>query len=642
MSRAYGILVMVLVAVSLSATAYAAQGYAQKYANVLSHYSVHGVDSLKYKAAVFLIDNMDGHVSPEGTAIENYIYRVETMKKSTGIRQLQAEWYDALKTGKVAYLPDSAVVTSSYLIKNIDAAFYAWESSPWKSEVTFDAFCRYILPYRVNDEHIGKEWRDSLSAQYGPLLEGITDMRRAFAIVKDSVFKTVVLSNKYCPYTLDPMTCSKIGRAECSQRCILLVAVLRSLGIPAVIDGTPMWADYSNKGHAWVAVVTGNGNTYTVYEQDGMAKMFNPIDASQFLSRYKVRGEDKCPYEVKTEKTPVKVYRICYERCNDVDASDPKVLASPFIKDVSQRYGLATDITFEVNCDGPIYLCSFLSGADWMPVAKAKPKDGKVKFLNVGKGAVCVPVVVADGHRQYLSCPFLVGDNGVEKMFVPSGNEKRTITIDRKYPLCSYITDTWAFMRGGTFEGAMNEAFKNADTLATITTMPYGMTEINVSSPQKYRFLRYHAPKANRSSMAELQFYTSDEEDNMQLLSGTRIAVGVDIANVEKVFDGNPATSCKGLQVGYTIGIDLGEDNECRLAKVRFAPSTDLNFVEKGHLYELYYFDTDWHFVGRAYSKGSSLTFDGVPEGALLLLKDKTKGVEERIFEYRDGKQIWH
>ena len=142
--------------------------------------------------------------------------------------------------------------------------------------------------------------------------------------------------------------------------------------------------------------------------------------------------------------------------------------------------------------------------------------------------------------------------------------------------------------------------------------------------------------------MAELQFYTSDEEGNMQLLSGTRIAVGVDIANVEKVFDGNPATSCKGLQVGYTIGIDLGEDNECRLAKVRFAPSTDLNFVEKGHLYELYYFDTDWHFVGRAYSKGSSLTFDGVPEGALLLLKDKTKGVEERIFEYRDGKQIWH
>lgn len=642
MSRICKILVVVFVSVSLSATAYAVQGYAQKYADVLRHYSAHRGDSLKYKAAVFLIDNMDGHFSPEGTAMENYICRVETMKKSTGIRQLQAEWYNALKKGTMAYLPDSAVITSSYLIKNIDAAFYAWEGSPWKQEVDFEAFCRYILPYRVNDEHIGKEWRDSLSAQYAPLLEGITDLRRAFAIVKDSVFKTVVLSNKYCPYTLDPMTCSMIGRAECSQRCILLVAVLRSLGIPAVIDGTPMWADYSNKGHAWVAVVSGNGNTYTVNERDSMAKMFNPIDASQFLSRYKVKDEDKCPYEVKTKKTPVKVYRICYERCNEVETSDPKVLASPFIADVSQWYGLATDIALEVTGDDPIYLCCFLSGADWMPVAKAKPKGGRAIFHNVGKGSVCVPVKVASMHRHYLSCPFFVGESGIEKLFVPSGSKMQTVTVDRKYPLCSYTTDTWAFMRGGTFEGAMDEAFKGADTLATITTLPFGMTEINVSSNRKYRYFRYHAPQTNRSSMAELQFFTADKDGNMHLLSGNRIVDGVDKASVENVFDENPATSCKGLQVGYTLGIDIGEGNECKLAKVKFAPSTDLNFVEKGHLYELYYFDTDWHLVGRAYSKGSSLTFDGVPEGALLLLKDKTKGVEERIFEYRDGKQVWY
>lgn len=72
-----------------------------------------------------------------------------------------------------------------------------------------------------------------------------------------------------------------------------------------------------------------------------------------------------------------------------------------------------------------------------------------------------------------------------------------------------------------------------------------------------------------------------------------------------------------------------------------FAPSTDLNFVEKGHLYELYYFDTDWHLLKRVYSQGTSLTFHDVPKNALLLLKDRTGGREERIFTYENGKVRW-
>lgn len=75
---------------------------------------------------------------------------------------------------------------------------------------------------------------------------------------------------------------------------------------------------------------------------------------------------------------------------------------------------------------------------------------------------------------------------------------------------------------------------------------------------------------------------------------------------------------------------------------IRFAPATDLNFVEKGHLYELYYFDTEWHLIGRQIAQKEELLFKQVPSGALLLLKDKTAGKEERIFEYKDGKQVWH
>ena len=33
--------------------------------------------------------------------------------------------------------------------------------------------------------------------------------------------------------------------------------------------------------------------------------------------------------------------------------------------------------------------------------------------------------------------------------------------------------------------------------------------------------------------------------------------------------------------------------------------------------------------------------FDNIPENALLLLSDGTKGKEECIFTYENGKQIW-
>lgn len=37
-----------------------------------------------------------------------------------------------------------------------------------------------------------------------------------------------------------------------------------------------------------------------------------------------------------------------------------------------------------------------------------------------------------------------------------------------------------------------------------------------------------------------------------------------------------------------------------------------------------------------------SLTFNNVPDNALLILRDHTRGKEERIFLYEDNEQIWY
>ncbi len=627
-----------IIAVSMRAQ----QTYQQKYNAVLEHYSTQEQDSLKYKAALFLINNMAEHNGPTGTAIEKYKRSVRLIDNSQGIRQLQSLWYTSLKEGNVVTVPDSSIVTSDYLVKNIDSAWSSWQESQWTEDIDFDQFCKYILPYRINDEHIGEEWRTPLRQQYGKLIKGVKDIKRAFAIIRDTVFKSVVLSNPYCEYNLDPLTCNIIGRAECTQRCILLAAVLRSLGIPAVIDGTPMWADYSNKGHAWVSMIMRNGDTYTVYEKDSIAKRFNPIDASEFLPHYKIKEEDNCPYSVKYTKTPIKVYRICYERISKIRKNTPRILADPFIMDVSKDYGLTANIRMKVTVDDAVYLCTFLSGADWAPVAQAIPENGEVTFSNVGRNAVCVLATTSERGRNIISSPFLVGDKNIVKFFSPSYQRKQDLQLKRKYPLCSYTTDTWGSMIGGVFEGADKEDFSVRDTLAIIRTMPYGMTTLQVATKKKYRYLRYKAPGNSRSSLAELQFYTINSDNTYQLLTGKYIANGVDKQNIANVFDGSSSTICRGLSTGYTIGIDLGEASRSSVYKIQFCPSTDLNFVEPGHLYELYYFDKDWRLAERVYSKSDELIFHNMPQETLFLLKDKNGGKEERIFEYVNGKQVWH
>ena len=530
-------------------------------------------------------------------------------------------------------------MTVRMLISNIDAAFDAWQSAPWQKDIDFTLFCRYILPYRCSNEHIGGNWRKAMREAYGPLIKGETDMCRAFAIIERNVFKDVVLSNAYCPYTLDAITCHRIGRAECGQRAVLLVDALRALGIPAAIDFVPAWADYSDKSHGWTTAVGKDGVVYTMAaENDTVARNMNPVDASVFEPRYRVTAEDGCPYSVKQTKTVAKVYREEFEEMDSSAAARPGFLSNGFIRDVSERYGLNADVTLDVETDREVFLCTYVSARDWMPVACAMPKNGKVTFRHVGKNAVCTVRTNADG---YLTVPFLVGKLGVEKFFQTDKTSTEEIRVDRKYPLCQYTVDAWGDMRGGIFLGADTADFSDADTLAGITTMPHGKTNVECHTSRRYRFFRYQASHTNRSSMSELQFLIRDT-DRLKRLEGAYTATGVDTTHLEWLYDDNTATFCRRKTAEYTITLDLGKGRHSRVDVVRYAPSTDLNFVEKGHLYELYYFDTSWHLTGRQIADGDALIFKNVPHGSILLLKDKTAGKEERIFEYANGKQVWY
>ena len=116
-------------------------------------------DDLRYKAACFLISNMPHYFSYKSDDLDS----VKMVKASCNRQghidiKLLDKWqgFSYINANKIY---DSHIITASYLIKNIDKAFEVWEKSLWYSHTSFEDFCEYILPYRIDDEPL-EDWRD--------------------------------------------------------------------------------------------------------------------------------------------------------------------------------------------------------------------------------------------------------------------------------------------------------------------------------------------------------------------------------------------------------------------------------------------------------------------------------------------------
>ena len=108
------------------------------------------------------------------------------------------------------------------------------------------------------------------------------------------------------------------------------------------------------------------------------------------------------------------------------------------------------------------------------------------------------------------------------------------------------------------------------------------------------------------------------------------------------MFDGKVLTYFNASKdsTGIYVGMDFGK--AISLGKIKYTPRNDDNNVCRGDEYELSYWNgSSLTILDRKTATADSLMFSDVPENALLLLKDVTKGKEERIFTYQDGQQIW-
>ena len=597
-------------------------------------------DSLKYEAALYLIDNLPYHYSSVGDALEPCRLQLDLFSQWKMSRR---EIVDSVRTkyGKwnISTLKNisDVYIDPNILIDNIDWAFKVWREQPWGKNISFEDFCEYVLPYRVGNEEL-KPWRRDIYNRFKYIIdslkdcEGIDDPGFVASAVLDSVAKLPYHFTDF--FSADVHVGPDIAywrSGSCLDLTDAMVYIFRALGIPCTIDMMLMRGD-GNAPHYWNVTFDSSGNQ----------KYF-----SLLYRRHRLQSVAYYP-DIKG-----KVYRQMFALNKEMvdsmailpDSVHPQ-FRYPCFYDVSYMYlgdkalqFFLGDTAFyhKISPGGVVYVCQS-RGLQWVPTAWTV-YDGSSAEVNNIEGNVVYRLATFNNQKlRFLTDPFLLESGNGNIRFFRAENEFVNVELFYKFSL--KIESYLPRMVGGVFEGSCTPDFSEVDTLAVIDSIPTRLcTKLRVDSDKKYRYLRYFGPRKGYCNISEITFLGPDGVK----YSGTVIGKpGVKNKKYTYVnaFDGDPYTSFDYPEPsGGWVGLDLGEPKS--VEAVVFSPRNHDNFIRKGDEYVLFYESGgNWNFAGMKKASSDSLTFK-VPKGALLFLSDRTRGVQERIFEYRDGKQLF-
>ncbi len=606
---------------------------------VLEHYSHNKADSLKLRAARFLIENMPGHVSydPEKIAVFREAYERIVFDPQLSISQ-KTEQLESIPEQTFLHfyiVEDVETISADYLISNIDRSFDIWENSPYCRHIDFDEFCELILPYKCVDLQELDNWKQEL--------KDIGDERLS-TMPNDETYDNTHFATKALTVNLKHLngvnhvqdyngnvlyntrTLANMKFGRCEDYSISAVAIMRSKGIPACLEELPQWAQ-KPLGHAWHTIFNDNG----VY-------MPAPWNLES------LPGDPFFP-----DKKLPKIFRVTYAANPFFEKYIQKSLLKhgrfdKFQKDVTDLYIRTSDLDIPVKTknikEKYAYLAIF-DNVDWNVVDLGVIKGNKARFDNVGQGLAYI-VMGYDGERLVpISTPFIIETSGELRYCTPGAEVSDSVKLTRKYPKSASTAQIEYHYIGAQLEAANQRDFSDADTLFVIKDLEHPDL-ILVDTTKHYRYWRYNQCTPNKfCSLAELQFYRPGSSGRP--VKGEIIANEPEserIADLAKAFDNNRLTSYTSRAWnGCWMGLDFGKP--VSIENIRVVARSDDNGVNYGDKYELKYWDDGWVSLGEQTADERYLIYNDVPKGALLLLSNNSGGTEERIFTHENGEVRW-
>ncbi|MHC4208896.1 MAG: hypothetical protein ACYSWT_04185 [Planctomycetota bacterium] len=380
---------------------------------VLEHYR-RQADPLKLEAAEFLIANMDGHgyivhgfFDEEGNEVEFDALDHANFKEAlAAFDALEAE-HGTIDYERKRFEPDLETITAGFLIENIDLAFQAWREKPWASQITFEAFCEYILPYRGSNEPI-ESWRPVCVKRLAHLtgeLEDPEDLAAAGRAVRAEAGRWVGFNEIYYLHPTDQgfteMLEARLGR--CEDISNMLSYAFRASAVMSATDYTPYWADRDNN-HAWEVLLDSAGRG-----RAGLSHRAAKIYRKTFSIQRDSLGA------VKTE-----------------DEKVPRWLAGRNYRDVTPDYMQTTDVPVRLIVDRPegarfAYLCVF-NGGEWKAIHWSPIEGEHATFTDMGRRIAYLPAYYVDEEPVPAAEPFILTADG--EVLILDGTPGGTIDIE--------------------------------------------------------------------------------------------------------------------------------------------------------------------------------------------------------------------
>ena len=149
-----------------------------------------------------------------------------------------------------AYMPlaDIADYSGEFHLMNVRASRQAADEMPWGKRIPEDIFRHFVLPVRVNNEHL-----DSARVVF---YKELKDRVKTLSL-QDAILEVNHWCHEKAIYTpsdartSSPLATVRTAYGRCGEESTFLVAALRSVGIPARQVYTPRWA-HTDDNHAWV------------------------------------------------------------------------------------------------------------------------------------------------------------------------------------------------------------------------------------------------------------------------------------------------------------------------------------------------------------------------------------------------------
>lgn len=348
---------------------------------VLNHYRDTDINPQKLRAAEFLIENMPAHYSDAG--------------------------------GRT--VPDAQVIRSDYLIENIDKTYDQWKNTPWSTHLVFDEYLEWLLPYKMAQLQELDHWRDTLYARYGvPCLEqrslfkndaeylNVVEVADGLRDYTNKLIKRHIVAKSTGISLLHDFIHGRPVSGTASDYSLMLALTLRSLGIPVVLDETPV-GPRGNASTQWVVILSDRGDQLTT-EWDFKTKI----------------GEGFFPYE-RGPKVYRNTYSINREREEYLRKAKYKYPFEVNRRDVTRQYFLTSNLSLPVDNavkkhlkDKYVYIASAVrkDGNPWQIVDFGKIKGGKACFNDMGR-EVLYTIMGFDGTGLIeITDPFILHKDG--------------------------------------------------------------------------------------------------------------------------------------------------------------------------------------------------------------------------------------